>query len=305
MIRRGKHIILSIALAFLTVAPTFAQDLNCTVEVISRRVTSTNKQIFEDFKNSVTQFINNRKWINAEVRSNEKIDCSLIFDFSAFDIDKFSCQLSIQSSRTVYGTNYNTKILNYVDNSCNFQYAQFQQLEFQENAFSSNLTSIIGFYINMIIGMDFDTYSLYGGTPYFKKAQAIRDAAMNAGSGWQANDGNGSRNRYFFIDNMLDDRFQPLRDAMYRYHMKGLDAMRKDMDAGREQIYNSLKDLKKVYDAMPNAFILRIWFNAKSDEMIQIFKKATPTQKNKSVELLQQMDPANRSRYEEGILKNG
>jgi len=304
MIRMGKHIIFSITLLIVSVVGV-AQDLNCTVEVITRRVTTTNKQIFEDFKNSVTQFINNRKWIQEDVRSNEKIDCAFIFDFSTFEIDKFSCQLSIQSSRTIYGTNYNTKILNYVDNSCNFQYAQFQQLEFQENAFTGNLTSIIGFYVNMIIGMDFDSYSLYGGNPYFKKAQAIRDAAMNAGSGWQANDGNGSRNRYFLIDNMLDDRFQPLRDAMYRYHMKGLDVMRNDIDQGREEVYNSLKDLKKVYDAMPNAFILRIWFNAKAEELIEIFKKANPTQKNKSVELLQKMDPANRSRYEEGILKNG
>ncbi len=304
MIRMGKHIIFSITLLIVS-AVGMAQDLNCTVEVITRRVTTTNKQIFEDFKNSVTQFINNRKWITEEVRSNEKIDCAFIFDFSTFEIDKFSCQLSVQSSRTIYGTNYNTKILNYVDNNCNFQYAQFQQLEFQENAYTGNLTSIIGFYVNMIIGMDFDSYSLYGGNPYFKKAQAIRDAAMNSGSGWQANDGNGSRNRYFLIDNMLDDRFRPLRDAMYRYHMKGLDVMRKDMDEGREGVYNSLKDLKKVYDAMPNAFILRIWFNAKADELIQVFKRANPTQKNKSVELLQKMDPANRSRYEEGILKNG
>lgn len=279
------------------------QDLNCTVDVITTRIQATNKQIFDDFKNSVTQFLNNRKWIEGEVGPNEKIDCSFVFEFTDYNIDQFKATLNIQSSRTVFGTNYNTKILNHVDNSCDFQYAQFQQLEFQDNSFNSNLTSILGFYVNMIIGLDFDTYRLYGGSNYFQKAQAIRDAAMNSGSGWQSNDGNGSRNRYFLIDNILDDRFRSIRDAYYRYHMKGLDVMTKDPDKAREEIYSSLSDVKKVHDQLPNAFILRVWFNAKSDELIEVFKRGTPTQKNKSVELLKKMDPANRSRYEEGILK--
>lgn len=281
-----------------------AQDLNCTVDVITTRIQATNKQIFDDFKNSVTQFLNNRKWIEGEVAANEKIDCSFVFEFTSYNIDQFKATLNIQSSRTVFGTNYNTKILNHVDNSCDFQYAQFQQLEFQDNSFTSNLTSILGFYVNIIIGLDFDSYKLYGGTQYFQKAQAIRDAAMNSGSGWQSNDGNGSRNRYFLIDNILDDRFRSIRDAYYRYHMKGLDVMTKDPDKAREEIYTSLNDVKKVHDQLPNAFILRVWFNSKSDELIQVFKRGTPTQKSKSVELLKKMDPANRSRYEEGILKS-
>ncbi len=283
---------------------SLAQDLNCTVEVITSRVQATNKQIFEDFKNSVTQFMNNRKWLSQEVRPNEKINCNLVFEFTKFSIDQFSATLSIQSSRTVYGTNYNSQIFNYVDKNCDFQYAQFQQLEFQDNSYTSNLTSLLGFYANLIIGLDFDSYTLYGGNPYFKKAQGIRDAAMSRASGWESNDGNGSRNRYFLIDNVMDDRFRPLRDAYYRYHMKGMDVMSKDASSGRAEVYRSLNDLKKVYDAMPNAFILRIWFNAKTDELIQIFKQGTPTQKNKSVELLRKMDPANGSRYEEGILKS-
>jgi len=282
----------------------FGQDLNCTVEVITTRIQSTNKQIFEDFKSSVTQFMNNRKWLKEEVRPNEKINCNFVFEFSAYNIDQFSATLSIQSSRTVYGTNYNSQIFNYVDKNCDFQYAQFQQLEYQENGYTSNLTSLLGFYANIIIGLDFDSYKLYGGNPYFKKAQGLRDAATTRASGWESNDGNGSRNRYFLIDNIMDDRFRPLRDAYYRYHMKGMDVMIKDADRGRDEIYNSLTDLKKVYDAMPNAFILRIWFNAKTDELIQVFKQGSPTQKNKSVELLRKMDPANGSRYEEGILKS-
>jgi hypothetical protein len=283
---------------------TMAQDLNCTVDVITTRIQASNKQIFEDFKNTVTQFVNNKKWIAEDVNPNEKIDCAFVFEFREFNIDQFEATLNIQSSRTIYGTNYNSKIFNYVDNDCKFQYAQFQQMEFQENSYTSNITSILGFYINIIIGLDFDTYKLYGGTSYFKKAQAVRDAAMNSASGWQSNDGAGNRNRYFLIDNLLDSRFSPFRDALYRYHMKGLDKMTSDIDKGREEVYTSLQDLKKVYDAMPNAFILRIWFNAKSDEIIEIFKQGSPTQKNKAVDLLKKMDPANRSRYEDGILKS-
>lgn len=282
-----------------------AQDLNCTVDVITNSIQSTNKQIFDDLKNSVTQFMNNRKWIAEEVGVNEKIDCNVVIEVTRFEISSFQANINIQSSRTVYNSTYNTKIFSYVDNGVNFEYAQFQALEFQEMSYTSNLTSILAFYAYIIIGLDFDSYALKGGDGYFRKAQNIRDIAMNSGDGWTSNYGNGSRNRYFLIDNLMDSRFVGLRSAMYRYHIKGLDGMTKDMEAARNEVYLSIKDLKQVYDALPNALFLKLFFNAKTEELIQIFSKASPTQKNKVVELLSQMDPANRSLYEEGILKRG
>lgn len=285
---------------------TKAQDLNCTVDVITNSIQVTNKQIFDDLKNSVIQFLNNRKWVKGEVAPNEKIDCNFVIEVTKFEIDVIQANISIQSSRTIFNTSYNTKIFSYIDNAVTFKYAQFQTLEFQENSYNSNLTSLLAFYANIVVGLDFDTYQLNGGDPYFRKALNIRDVA-NIGTGqaggWESGAGNGSRNKYFLIDNLLDPRFKPLRSALYRYHIKGLDVMWNDMEAGRTEIYQSVKDLKQVYDALPNAFMLKLFFNSKTEELIQVFSKSSPTQKTKVVELLSRMDPSNRSKYEDGILK--
>jgi hypothetical protein len=281
----------------------FGQDLNCTVDVLTGNIQQTNKQIFEDLKNSITQFMNNKKWMVDKVEPNEKIDCNLVIEITDFSVDKFKANFNIQSSRTAYNTSYNSMVFTYLDNDVQFEYAQFQAIDFQEGNFSSNLPSVLAFYANIIVGMDFDTYGLQSGETYFKKALNIRDVAMNTGQGWNSTNGNGNRNRYFLVDNLLDSRFKPLRVAYYRYHFKGLDAMTSDMDAAREEIYQSLKELKQLHSVLPNALLLRLFFNAKSDELIQIYSKAGPSQKNRVVELLSSMDPANRGKYEEGILK--
>ncbi|MFT5724116.1 MAG: hypothetical protein ACI9JN_001233 [Bacteroidia bacterium] len=284
-----------------------AQDLNCTVDVITSQVQVTNKQIFDDLKNAIVQFMNNKKWIAGTVAPNEKINCNIVFEITKFEIDQIQANVNIQSSRSVYNASYNTKVFSYLDNAVIFKYAQFQSLEFQENSYTSNLTSLLGFYANVIIGLDFDTYQLNGGDPYFRKALNIRDIA-NVGTGqsggWQSNAGNGSRNKYFLIDNILDPRFKPLRSALYRYHIKGLDVMTTNMDAGRDEIYQCVKDLKLVYDALPNAYLLKLFFNSKTDELIQVFNQASPSVKTKVIELLSKMDPSNRSQYEEGIMKS-
>ncbi len=301
-----KRLLIALTIVLGISVHTSAQDLNCTVDVITNQVQVTNKQIFDDLKNSIIQFMNNRKWVDGEVAPNEKIDCNIIFEITNFKIDQFQANINIQSSRTVYNSSYNTTVFTYVDNQVDFQYAQFQSLEYQENSYTNNLTSVLAFYANIIIGLDFDTYQLNGGDPYFRKALNIRDVA-NIGTGqsggWQSAAGNGSRNRYFLIDNLLDPRFKPLRTALYQYHIKGLDVMSTDIDGGRGEIYQSVKNLKQVFDALPNAFMLKLFFNAKTEELIQVFSQATPTQKNKVVELLAKMDPSNRSRYEDGILK--
>jgi hypothetical protein len=300
-----KKILVVVAACLLNLTSR-AQDLNCTIDVITNQIQATNKQIFDDLKNSIVQFMNNRKWVSGEVSPNEKINCNIVFEITKFDIDFFEANVNIQSSRTVYNSAYNTKVFSYLDNGVSFKYAQFQALEYQENSFTNNLTSLLAFYANIIIGLDFDTYQLYGGDPYFSKALNIRDVAnagTQQGGGWHSGAGNGSRNKYFLIDNLLDPRFKPLRSAMYRYHIKGLDVMHEDLESGRSEVYESVKDLNKVFQALPNAYMLKLFFSAKSDELVQIFSKANPSQKTKIVELLGKMDPSNRGRYEEGILK--
>lgn len=300
-----KTLLILLTVVFSSIG-TFAQDLNCTVDVITSQVQVTNKQIFDDLKNSIIQFMNNRKWITGTVEANEKINCNIVFEITKFEIDQIQANINIQSSRTVYNSSYNTKVFSYLDNAVVFTYAQFQSLEYQQNSYTSNLTSLLAFYANVVIGLDFDTYQLNGGDPYFAKALNIRDVA-NIGTGqsggWQSTAGNGSRNKYFLIDNILDPRFKPLRAALYRYHIKGLDVMSTDMEGGRNEIYQSVKDLKLVYDALPNAFLLKLFFNSKTEELIQVFNQSSPTVKNKVIELLSKMDPSNRSQYEEGIKK--
>ncbi len=302
-----KKLLFAFMTLMVTSTPIVAQDLNCTIDVITNQVQVTNKQIFDDLKNSIVQFMNNKKWVTGQVATNERINCNIVFEITKFEIDQFQANVNIQSTRTVYNSSYNTKVFSYLDNAVSFKYAQFQALDFQDNSYTSNLTSLLAFYANIIVGLDFDTYQLYGGDPYFAKALSIRDNA-NVGTqqagGWESSAGNGSRNKYFLIDNILDPRFKPLRSALYTYHIKGLDVMSTDLEAGRESIYQSVKELKKVFDALPNAYLLKLFFNSKTEELIQVFSQATPTIKNKAVELLSKMDPSNRSQYEKGIFKS-
>ncbi len=298
MMKKG----ISAALLILITLAAGAQDLNCTVEVITSQVQISNKQIFDDMKTGITQFMNNRKWVSDDIQPNEKIDCVFQFNISKAEIDNFKATLTIQSTRPVYGSSYNTPLFRYIDKEVEFTYVQFQNFDFQENAYSSNLTSILAFYAYLIIGTDYDSYSLKGGDEYLKKAQQVRQAAQNV-PGWNPNDGNGTQNRYYLIENMLDPRFQDLRTASYIYHIKGMDIMHKSPEQGRGQVYESLKSVKKVYDQLPNSFVLRMFFNAKRDELIAIFTEGSPTEKNRAADLLGNMDISNKSKYEDGILK--
>lgn len=280
-----------------------SQEINCNIDIVTSQIQTTNREIFIDMKNSLVQFMNNRKWTGDNVQVHERIDCNFIIEILDYNIDQFKARLSIQSSRPVYGTNYNTVIFSHVDENFDFQYAQLQSMDFQENIFSSNLTSVLGFYTYLILGMDYDSYHLFGGTEMYNKAMAIKNAASTT-PGWGPSDGKGNRNRYYLIENILDERFKPLRTALYQYHMKGLDVMSKDMDEGRKNVYESLVQLQSVFEALPNSVSLKGFFLAKNTELISIFSKASPTMKNKVIELLGKLDPSNRNDYEQGILKS-
>ncbi len=277
-----------------------AQEINCKVEVDASRVQRTDVQIFKDLESTITQFLNNRKWTEDNFNFNEKINCNFYIQVTALNSNQFQAEVRVQSSRPVYGTSYNTVVFNHQDNDWSFEFTQFQPMDFQDGASLSSLTTLLGFYVYMIIGYDFDTFSPLGGAEYFKKALALRDAAMAKNEpGWGPMDGRGLRNRYYLIDNLNDERFIPMRNAMYRYHMKGMDKMTKDIEASRREIFASLEEVKKVFDVLPNAMSLRIFFNAKREELINLYSKANPGMKNRVVELLTTMDASNRDQYQE------
>ncbi len=274
-----------------------AQDLQCNVQVRTDNIQATNKDIFVDLQNAIGQFMNQRKWISDKVLQHEKINCNLIINITRYNIDDFAANVNISSSRPVFGTSYNTPIFNYFDQEFYFKYAPFQTLEYQEDANINSLTTLLAFYANIIIGLDFDSFHPEGGTAYFNKAVQIRNMAQNT-AGWDPSAGKGNRNKYYIIENILDNRFRPLRSAYYQYHMKGLDKFKEDNEAGRKVIFESLQNLFDLQQQLPNAVMIRTFFNTKREELIQVFKQADPGMKNRVVELLGQMDPANRDDYE-------
>ena len=282
---------------FTLVFTAHSQDLNCTVQVRTDNIQATNKDIFEELQNAISQFMNQRKWISDKVLQQEKINCNMILNITSYDIDEFSANVSISSSRPVYGTTYNTPMFNHYDQEFYFKYAPFQNLEYQENANVNSLTTLLAFYANIIIGLDFDSFHPEGGSAYFNKALQIRNVAQNT-AGWNPSDGRGNRNKYYIIDNLLDDRFKPLRSAYYQYHMKGLDLMKNDNDAARKEIFSSLEKIRTIQQQLPNAVMFKIFFNTKREELINVFKQADPGMKNRVVELLGLMDPSNRDDYE-------
>jgi hypothetical protein len=284
-------------LIFALSVSTYAQDLQCNVQVNSDNIQASNKAIFEDLQNAITQFMNQRKWISDKVQPQEKINCNFVINITAFNIDQFAAEVSITSSRPVYGTSYNTPVFNHFDQEWYFQYAQFQSLDFQENANVMQLTTLLAFYANIIIGVDFDTYALDGGSTFYNKALQLRNAAQNT-NGWGPSDGKGNRNKYYVIDQLLDDRYKPLRTSLYQYHMKGMDVFKDDNDIARKQIYESLEKIRTVQERLPNSVIFKIFFNTKRQELINIFSKADAGLQNRAIELLGKLDPSNLTNYE-------
>jgi hypothetical protein len=290
-----KYIVFLLSFAFSL--STFAQDLQCNVQVNSDNIQASNKVIFEDLQNAITQFMNQRKWISDKVQPQEKINCNFVINIKNLNIDQFAAEVSITSSRPVYGTTYNTPIFNHFDQEWYFQYAQFQSLDFQENANVMQLTTLLAFYANIIIGLDFDTYALEGGSTFYNKALQLRNAAQNT-NGWGPSDGRGNRNKYYVIDQLLDDRYKPLRASLYQYHMIGMDVFKDDNEAARKQIYESLEKIRTVQERLPNSVIFKIFFNAKRAELINIFSKADAGLQNRAIELLGKLDPSNLTNYE-------
>jgi hypothetical protein len=269
-------------LLLLICSITQAQDLNCTIEVRSDIIQASNKEIFTDLENAVSQFINQRKWISDKIQPQEKINCNIV--------------INITSSRPVYGTTYNTPIFSHFDQEWSFQYAQFQSLDYQENADVMKLTTLLAFYANVIIGMDFDSFYPEGGQPYFNKALQIRNLSQSS-SGWGPSAGSGNRNKFYIIDQLMDDRFRPLRSASFQYHMQGMDKFKDDNGTSRKEIFESLEKIRSIQELLPNSVIFKIFFQAKRQELISIFKQAEPGLKNRAIELLGKLDPSNVTNY--------
>jgi hypothetical protein len=260
-------------------------------------VQGTDKRVFEILQTAITEFMNNKKWTKDAFKNEERIDCSILINVTDRANDDFKATIQIQSRRPVYKSSYNSVLLNYNDNEFTFKYLESQSLDFSENTFSSNLTSVLAYYAYLIIGLDYDSFSLNGGTPYLQKALAVCNNAQNTSEkGWKAFESN--KNRYWLINNMMDASFVPLRECMYNYHRKGLDLMSTNKESGRVVILESIESLKSVHQIKPLSFTTQVFFNAKSDELINIFSGAFSDEKSKIINTLNLIDPTNSIKYQ-------
>lgn len=279
----------------------FAQEFNCRVKINDQQVQISDKSIFRSLEQRLQEFINNTRWTNEPIATQERIDLNIEIILSGYDQNSYEYRASaiIQSRRPVFGSNYNTTLLSFNDENWDFKYQEQDRLEFQDGQYLGDLSSLMSFYAYYVLGLDFDSFALEGGTNFFNKAFQISNLAQqtSARAGWKPFERT-IRTRYNLIDNILNERFRPLRNAYYIYHRKALDQFAKDPFQGRKQIMLALEQVKKVFKISPNTVMLLVFFDAKSDELVNIFKGAEEIEKPKIIELLNEINIANISKYE-------
>jgi hypothetical protein len=271
--------------------------LKCQVQVVSQQILGQgiDARVFNTLQTSIFEFMNNKKWTNDNFTNIEKIDCNILINLTKIvSPGVYQGTIEVQSRRPVYKSSYNSVLLNYLDNNFSFAYVENQPLTYSENTFTDNLTAVLAFYANFFIGLDYDSYSLRGGTPYFQKSlNIVNNVSADVESEWTS----GDRNRYWMIYNLLDATYIPLRSCMYNYHRLGLDIMYDRKDEGLNTIVTSIESLQKIHAIKPLSYSVQIFFNAKSDEVINIFTGASPEIKARILPILNRIDPTNSNRY--------
>jgi hypothetical protein len=279
-----------------------AQELNCNVQINSDQIQGTNKSVFNTLQKSMSEFVNNRQWTEMTYANTERIECTMNVIVKKVEDDIFTTEIQVQSRRPIFNSTYYSTLFNFKDNSYTFNYKEFDQLELNENTITSNLTAVLAYYAYIIIGYDMDSYSRLGGSLAFQSAENIVNAAQGANlDGWKAFES--TRNRYALINNILDEAFKKYRNYFYEYHRLGLDEMSSNAANARARIAAGLPTLRDANRARPSAIVISSFLDAKNDELINIFSKATTKEKTEAVEVLSDVNPTQISRYEQ-ILKN-
>ncbi len=284
---------------FTMLADDEATELNCEVEVNSDKITNGSKDVFNELKEAVTDYMNMTKWTNAVFGTNEKINCKLLLTLNSWDdaTGLMKGDLQIQSQRPVFNSTYTTALINFRDTKVDFTYDRGQPLTFSEMQMEDNLTAILNFWAYMIIAMDFDSFELKGGDPYYDKAaQVVRLAQSSGESGWKAFEDN--TNRSAVLSAFTENNTAPIRQMLYDYHRMGLDQMVVTVDKGRSTITHTLENLAKIYDVAPMSVCLTMFKDAKLDELINIYSKANMTEKESVYEMLYQVYPSETTRLE-------
>ena len=285
------------SVVFLLFVPfAFAQELKCSVQVDYNQITNANTQIFRTMQTHLADFLNNTKWTTKKFTSNELIDCSMYIMVNSYDNNILNCSLQIQSSRPGYNSSYSTPILNIQDKDFTFDYIENQQLNFNKDVYNSELLSTLAFYAYVIIGLDADTFELNGGESSLKIAQNIVNVAQSTNrTGWVQ--GDNKQNRYFLITDLLSSNFKAFRETLYTYHLNGIDNMADNTKKGKENIIKAILDLKDINNSRPNSYLMRIFFDAKANEIVNIFSDGPHVETNELKETLSRISPINSSKW--------
>ena len=286
-----------------------AQELRARVSLNASVVSSqTERKVFQTLQTALTNLLNNRKWTNETFEPNERIVCNFLINIKEqVSTNTYRAAMVVQAARPVFNTSLETPLINFQDDDIIFKYVEFQPIEFNENRvagtdpLASNLTAIIAYYVYVILGLDFDSFSLRGGDPYFKRAMAIVNNAPEGRdiTGWKAFDG--LRNRYWLIENLTNNRYAAVHDAIYNYYRKGLDYMYENENEARNAVMNSLNAFNTLNNDIPNTMIVQFFFQGKSKELVNIFKKAPPEQKSRAREILSKVDLTNANTYKQEL----
>ena len=285
-------------LCAVSVLSANSQELNCTISIDAAQTGQPNLQIFRTLETQLREFVINTKWTDKEYKNQERIDCNMTLVVSQYDSDTFSATLQIQSSRPTYDSTYDSPVYNYFDKQVSFSYKEFEPLNFNINSFGSNLVSVVAFHVYTILGLDADTYIPNGGASYFEIAKQITNTAASSNyTGWKSTDGN--QTRYTYNDALLSQVYKEFHDAMYQYHREGLDIMSTNPKKAKEKIADAINTLKGINDRRPNSFLVRTFFDAKSDEITAVFSGGPQVDVTKLIENLNRIAPTKRSNWSE------
>jgi hypothetical protein len=297
-----KSALLVLGSLFIFASSAFSQELKARIQVVSQAIQGTNKEVFRTLQTDLYDFLNNTKWTNHVYSESERIECNFMINLEKqISADEFKGTITIQASRPTYMSTYNTVLFNHKDNDMHFRYIEAQPLEFNESQHTSNLTSVLAFYVYFILGLDYDSFSLEGGKQFFAKAEKIVNNAQNAPeSGWKAFEP-GRKNRYWLVENAMNDKYSGIHEYMYRYHRLGLDLLVDKVNEGRAEIAESIKLLQQVNRETPNLVLMKTIMMAKSDEFVNVFSESFPDEKQRVFVMLKEIDPANTSKYQKII----
>ena len=283
-------------IAFTTIG--FSQELNCNLVINAQQTGNENVQVFKTLERQLTEFINNTQWTTISYKPQERIDCSMVINISDYNSDVFQATIQVQSSRPVFNSSYSTPIYNFNDRNFTFKYLEFENLVYNSSQFESNLVSVLAYHVFMILGLDADTYELNGGETFFKQAQTITNFSQQGNyKGWKLEDG--QQSRFVLIDNILSPTFKEFRTVMYNYHRNGLDIMADNDKKGKEVIAKVFENLKTLNSQRPNSFLMRVFFDAKANEILDIFGDGPKMNVTEIKDILNRIAPTHASKWRE------